>query len=61
MMENTQKQIIRQSSLKAAIDFYKLKGVADVNEEDVINTAYNFGFWCATGNKVGDNNNKLLK
>ncbi len=61
MMQDTQKQIIRQSSLKAAIDFYKLKGVNDISEDDIIETAYNFGFWCATGNKVGENDNKLLK
>ena len=61
MMQDTQKQIIRQSSLKASIDFYKLKGVNNISEEDIIETAYNFGYWCATGNKVGENNNKLLK
>jgi|TARA_B100000482_G_C12483771_1_gene249832 hypothetical protein len=61
MIQDTQRQIIRQSSLKASIDFYKLKGVTDISEEDIIKTAYNFGYWCATGSKVGENNNKLLK
>lgn len=61
MIDSTQKQIIRQSSLKAAIDFHKLNGVTDISENDIIQTAYNFGFWCATGEKNNDNNNKLLK
>ena len=61
MIDSTQKQIIRQSSLKASIDFHKLNGVTDISENDIIQTAYNFGFWCATGEKNNDNNDKLLK
>jgi hypothetical protein len=61
MIDSTQKQIIRQSSLKASIDFHKLNGVTDISENDIIQTAYNFGFWCATGEKNNGNNDKLLK
>tara|TARA_R110000744_G_scaffold347282_4_gene452826 strand:- start:2691 stop:2855 length:165 start_codon:yes stop_codon:yes gene_type:complete len=52
MINDTQKQIIRQSSLKAAIDFYKLSGNVNVTKSDIIDTAYEFGHWCATGNKL---------
>tara|TARA_Y100000746_G_C15207449_1_gene327985 strand:+ start:454 stop:639 length:186 start_codon:yes stop_codon:yes gene_type:complete len=61
MIDKTQKQIIRQSSLKAAIDFHKLNGNSDISENDVIQTAYNFGYWCATGETSNNNNDKLLK
>ena len=59
--DDTQKQIIRQSSLKAAIDFHKLNGKQNISESEILDTAYNFGFWCFTGEKIGENNNKLLK
>ena len=36
MIDKTQKQIIRQSSLKAAIDFHKLNGNSDISENDVM-------------------------
>ena len=55
MINDTQKQIIRQSSLKAAIDFYKLnQRTTDIiaSKNDIINTAYEFGHWCATGEKI---------
>ena len=61
MIDKTQKQIIRQSSLKAAIDFHLLIGKTNVSENDILDTAYNFGFWCATGEQVDGNNDKLLK
>ena len=32
-----------------------------ISENDIIQTAYNFGYWCATGEKVDDTNDKLLK
>ena len=60
-IDKTQKQIIRQSSLKASIDFYKLNGENNVSENDVLETAYNFGYWCATGEKMDNPNDKLLK
>ena len=43
------------------IDFHKLNGVTNISENDIIQTAYNFGFWCATGENNNDNNDKLLK
>ena len=52
MINDTQKQIIRQSSLKAAIDYYKLNDYKDVSKNDIIDTAYEFGHWCATGEKI---------
>ena len=61
MIDKTQKQIIRQSSLKASIDFYKLNAKTNVSENDVLETAYNFVYWCATGEKLDNPNDKLLK
>ena len=64
MIDNTQKQIIRQSSLKASIDFWKLKcsgGCEDITEEDVIKTASRFGSYCATGQMPEKSKGKLLK
>ena len=56
-MNDTQNQIIRQSSLKASIDFWNLKTCG--NCEDI--TASQFGYWCANGKVAQSINNKLLK
>ena len=64
MINDTQNQIIRQSSLKAAIDFWKLKcndDCEDISESDIIKTASHFGYWCANGKVAHLTNNKLLK
>ena len=65
MIDNTQKQIIRQSSLKASIDFWKLRcsggGCEDITESDVIKTASRFGSYCATGQMPEKSKGKLLK
>ena len=49
MITDTQAQIIRQSSLKAAIDFLKLTDEKDSKPEDVIKIASFFGSYCASG------------
>mgnify|MGYP006908318169 FL=1 len=51
-MNDTQNQIIRQSSLKAALDFWTLKTggkCEDISTSDVIAVASRFGYWCANG------------
>jgi|TARA_S200002703_G_scaffold150886_1_gene149697 hypothetical protein len=63
-MNDTQNQIIRQSSLKASIDFWNLKcngKCEDITESDIIKTASHFGYWCANGKEAQNINNKLLK
>lgn len=64
-MNDTQNQIIRQSSLKAALDFWTLKTggkCEDLSTSDVIAVASRFGYWCANGKEAPSNNNgKLLK
>ena len=40
--EDTQTYIIRQSMIKAAIDYHALQGRQHISENDVINTARNF-------------------
>jgi hypothetical protein len=63
-MNDTQNQIIRQSSLKASIDFWNLKtggNCEDITEGDIIKTASQFGYWCANGKVAQSINNKLLK
>jgi len=52
MIDDRQNQIIRQSSLKAAIDFYKLNNITNVSKNDIIDTAYEFGYWCVSGEKI---------
>ena len=62
-MNDTQNQIIRQSSLKASIDFWNLKtggNCEDITEGDIIKTASQFGYWCANGKVAQTINNKLL-
>ena len=57
------KSIIRQSSIKASIDFWRLKteqGNDDVTVDAIIDTASEIAYYCATGKKY-NNNNKLLK
>ena len=64
MMEDVQKSIIRQSSIKASIDYFKIKsdqGHNDVTVDDVIDVASEIAYYCATGKKYNNNNNKLLK
>tara|TARA_Y100000361_G_scaffold152298_1_gene171420 strand:+ start:437 stop:631 length:195 start_codon:yes stop_codon:yes gene_type:complete len=64
-MNDTQNQIIRQSSLKAALDYWQLKTggkCEDLTTHDVIAVASRFGYWCANGKEAQNvNNNKLLK
>ncbi len=63
-MNDTQNQIIRQSSLKAAIDFWNLKcgnKYEHITEGDIIKTASHFGYWCANGKVAQNTNNNLLK
>ena len=64
MMEDVQKSIIRQSSIKASIDYFKIKseqGHNDVTVDDVIDVASEIAYYCATSKKYNNNNNKLLK
>ena len=54
MMEDVQKSIIRQSSIKASIDYFKIKseqGHNDVTVDDVIDVASEIAYYCATGKK----------
>ena len=59
MMEEVQKSIIRQSSIKTSIDYFKIKseqGHNDVTVDEVIDVASEIAYYCATGKKY--NNNK---
>tara|TARA_A100001391_G_scaffold86822_1_gene57228 strand:+ start:111 stop:287 length:177 start_codon:yes stop_codon:yes gene_type:complete len=46
---DTQNQIIRQSSLKASIDYLKLTDKKNIEPQDVVKIASFFGSYCATG------------
>ena len=48
-MNDTQNQIIRQSSLKASIDYLKLTDRKNIEPQDVVRIASFFGSYCATG------------
>ena len=64
MMEDVQKSIIRHSSIKASFVYFKIKseqGHNDVTVDDVIDVASEIAYYCATGKKYNNNNNKLLK
>ena len=63
-MEDVQKSIIRQSSIKASIDFWRIQaeqGNKDITVDTIIDTASEIAYYCATGKKYNNNNNKLLK
>ena len=62
-MDEKQKMIIRQSSVKSSIDYWKIKtetNEQDITINDIIDTASEIAYYCATGKKY-NNNNKLLK
>jgi len=64
-MDNVQRNIIRQSSIKSAIDFIKVRieqgCTRDYKLSDTIEIADIIRKYCETGEMYNKNNNKLLK
>tara|TARA_Y100001951_G_C11132423_1_gene178974 strand:- start:267 stop:455 length:189 start_codon:yes stop_codon:yes gene_type:complete len=62
-MDEKQKMIIRQSSVKSSIDYWKIKtetNEQDITINDIIDTASEIAYYCYHGKKY-NKNNKLLK
>lgn len=56
---DVQKSIIRQSSVKASLEYFQIKGI-DFTLDEVIDVASEISWYCAYGKKI-NKNNKLLK